>query len=189
MALWSLAARAGIPAARTALRFLSKLKKPPKSVTLFRGEPAVKWMSAKETGKHMYGPGSGGLFTKPSTLKEGAVGRWFSDEPKFASRFAGRRVFDWHPRAWKKMWEVGGPKNFGYQRGVVKKLKLTPKELKLAGRLAGKVSGSGGAIPGYYVVPKHTLPRVEKDAIRTAIANMRNMMGLKKGGLAQVLNV
>ena len=188
MSLFNLAARAGIPAARSALRFLSKLKKP-KGITLYRGEPAVKWMSAKETGKYMYGPGSGGLFTKPSTLKEGAVGRWFSNEPKLASKFAGRRVYDWHPRAWKKMWEVGGPKHFGYEKGIVKKLKLTPKELKLAGRLAGKVSGAGGAIPGYYVVPKSTLPRVEVDAIRTAVANLKRMMGMKHGGLARILEV
>ena len=188
MSLFNLAARAGIPAARSALRFLSKLKKP-KGITLYRGAPAVKWMSAKETGKHMYGPGSGGLFTKPSTLKEGAVGRWFSNEPKLASKFAGRRVYDWHPRAWKKMWEVGGPKHFGYEKGIVKKLKLTPKELKLAGRLAGKVSGSGGAIPGYYVVPKSTLPRIETDKLRTFIANMYRMAGKKHGGLARILEV
>ena len=97
-------------------RNLLKLLKRPKGITLYRGEPAVPLMSAKETGKYMYGPGSSGIFTRPSTLKEAAVGRWFSDEPKFASRFAGRRVFDWHPRAWKKMWEVGGPSGFGYQK-------------------------------------------------------------------------
>ena len=106
--LWSLAARAGIPAARSALRFLSRLKKPPKSVTLFRGEPAVPMMSAKETGKYMYGPEAKyGL--GPSPLRHGAAGRWFTEKPKFASRFAGYTGF-------------GG-------RGVIKKVTLSPKEL------------------------------------------------------------
>ena len=194
MALWSLAARAGIPAARSALRFLSKMKKPPKSVTLFRGEPAVPMMSAKETGKYMYGPGSGGLFTKPSNLKAAAVGRWFSNEPKLATRFAGKRVHDWHPRSWKKMWEVGGPKEFGYKKGVVKKLKLSAKEAKLAGLVASRVSGGTfgggrGSIPGYYVVPKKSLAKVETDKLRTFIANMYRMAGKKHGGLAGILEV
>ena len=55
MALWSLAARAGIPAARSALRFLSKLKKPKGGgITLFRGEsfPPRNLEAAKSTAKH-----------------------------------------------------------------------------------------------------------------------------------------
>ena len=195
MSLFKLASRAGIPAAKRAMSFLSKLKKPPSGgITLFRGEPAVPMMSAKETGKYMYGPGSGGLFTKPSTLKEAAVGRWFSNEPSAAMRFAGKRVYDWHPRSWKKMWEVGGPKEFGYQRGVVKKLKLSAKEAKLAGLVASRVSGGTfgggrGSIPGYYVVPKKSLAKVETDKLRTFIANMYRMAGKKHGGLARILEV
>ena len=52
MALWSLAARAGIPAARTALNFLSKLKKPAgEGITrVWRGvEPAHKGFSMAGT--------------------------------------------------------------------------------------------------------------------------------------------
>ena len=193
--VWSLAARLGLPAARSALRFLSRMKKPKGGgITLYRGEPAVPMMSAKETGKYMYGPGSGGLFTKPSNLKAAAVGRWFSNEPKLATRFAGERVHDWHPRSWKKMWEVGGPKEFGYQRGVVKKLKLSAKEAKLAGLVASRVSGGTfgggrGSIPGYYVVPKKSLAKVEVDKLRTFIANMYRMAGKKHGGLARILEV
>ena len=41
----------------------------------------------------------------------------------------------------------------------------------------------------FYIVPKHTLPRVEKDAILTAVANLRRMMGMKHGGLARILEV
>ena len=179
---------------RLGKNIFSLLRKKPKGITLYRGEPAVPMMSAKETGKWMYGPGSSGIFTRPSTLKEAAVGRWFSNEPSAAMRFAGRGPYGWHPRNWKKMWEMGGPSGYGYQKGIVKKLKLSAKEAKLAGLVASRVSGGTfggrrGSIPGYYIVPKSTLPRVETDAIRTAIANMKHMMGLKKGGLAKILNV
>jgi hypothetical protein len=40
-----------------------------------------------------------------------------------------------------------------------------------------------------YVVPKRALPRVEKDAILTAVTNLKRMMGLKHGGLAGILEV
>ena len=42
----------------------------------------------------------------------------------------------------------------------------------------------------YLIVPKHTLSRVEKAPILTAIANLRKMMGYyNKGGLARILEV
>ena len=54
--LWSLAARAGIPAARSAMRFLSKLKKPPSGgITVFRGEPLKNVLPKAEMAK-MYNP-------------------------------------------------------------------------------------------------------------------------------------
>jgi len=41
-----------------------------------------------------------------------------------------------------------------------------------------------------YVVPKTALPRVETDLLRTAVANLRKMMGMyNKGGLARILEV
>ena len=40
-----------------------------------------------------------------------------------------------------------------------------------------------------YVVPKRALPRVETDAIQTAVANLKRMMGLKHGGLARILEI
>ena len=61
MALFSLAARAGIPAARSALRFLSRLKKPskPGGITLYRGEPVPgkHELSLKQNLAKMYNPG------------------------------------------------------------------------------------------------------------------------------------
>jgi len=39
------------------------------------------------------------------------------------------------------------------------------------------------------VIPRNLLPTVEKDAIRTAVANLKRMMGMKQGGLARILEV
>ena len=129
MALATLAARAGIPAARSALNFLSKLKKPPKGITLFRGEPAKPIVSLKDQAKHMYSKGS--LFHGDSPLRRGAAGRWFSSKPGDVTGYAGHRVYSWKPSNWANIKNWGG----GYAPGVVKRVTLSPKELKLAKRL------------------------------------------------------
>ena len=173
MALFSLAARAGIPAARSAMRFLSKLKKPPSGgITVFRGEPKST-ASIKDMAKWMYGPtakyGQG-----PSPLRHGAAGRWFTEEPKFASRFAGYTGF-------------GG-------RGVIKKVTLSPKELKLAKKLSRKIhegSGREGSSISM-VISKKALARSKTDYLQTLINNFYKNLGVyrgKDGGLARILNV
>jgi hypothetical protein len=186
MALWSLAARAGIPAARSALRFLSRLKKPSKTggITLYRGEPVpTKYdMPFKDLAKEMYTKDK--LFFNNPSLRQSAAGRWFSTNPLTVTGYAGRKVHSLKPKNWANIINWGG----GYGRGVVKKLTLSPKELKLAKRLQQKVSG--GNMANFYIVPKHTLPRVEKDALMTAVANLKNMLGIyKHGGLARILEV
>ena len=183
MALATLAVRAGIPAARAALRFISRLGKPvPKgNITLYRGEPAKSFLSQKEVAKRMYSKDS--LFFGNAPLRVGAAGRWFSSRPSDVTGYAGHKVYNWKPSNWANIINWGG----GYSPGVVKRLTLSPKELKLAKRLQQKVSG--GDMENFYIVPKHTLPRVEKDAIWTAVANLRKMMGLKHGGLAGILEV
>jgi hypothetical protein len=183
MALWSLAARAGIPAARSALRFLSKLKKPSGGgITLYRGEPAKSFMSLKDQAKHMYSKGS--LFYGDSPLRRGAAGRWFSSKPTDVLGYAGHKVYNWKPSNWANIINWGG----GYAPGVVKRLTLSPKELKLAKRLQQKVSK--GDMTRFYIIPRSTLPRIEKDPILTAVANLKNMMGIyKHGGLARILEV
>ena len=171
--LWSLAARAGIPAARSALRFLSKLKKPPQiGTTVFRGEPKST-ASIKDMAKWMYGPtakyGQG-----PNPLRHGAAGRWFTEKPKFASRFAGYTGF-------------GG-------RGVIKKVTLSPKELKLAKKLSRKIhegSGREGSSISM-VISKKALARAKTDHLQTLIHNFYKTLGIyrgKDGGLARILNV
>ena len=189
--LLSLAVRAGIPAARAGLRFLSRLKKPKGGgITLFRGEPVpTKYeMSLKEMAKSMYRPDSPrytvlGDLGNPA-LRRGAAGRWFSSNPSSVTGYAGSKVYSWKPKDWANIINWGGC----YKKGVVKKLTLTPKELKLAKRLQKKVSGHD--ISNFYVVPKSALPRIEKAPILTAVANLKNMMGIyKHGGLARILEV
>ena len=191
MSLFNLAARAGIPAARSALRFLSKLKKPPKGITLYRGTDAKNWLSKAETAK-MYNPSkipSKFDFNDPE-LRKLAMGRWFSPFPETASRYAGNPRFLSMFKNPKDVFSWGG----GYRPGVVKKLTLSAKEAKVANRLAnrlhaGEKLGPEHMIDYMYVVPKRALPRVETDAIRTAVANLKRMMGLKHGGLARILEV
>ena len=152
------------------------LLKRPAHITVFRGQN-VAHTSSLEVAKKELGAG---------------VGRWFSSDPKIALKFAGSGVHSWKPRHWKKMWEVGGPSGFGYRKGIVEKLRLSMKEAELARKLEAKLAGGKTMMQGheYLIVPKHTLPRVEKDAILTAVANLRKMMGMyNKGGLAQIINV
>ena len=169
--LWSLAARAGIPAARSALRFLSRLKKPP-GVTVYRGSNVVHTKSLAEVQKEL-----------PT------VGRWFSDKPKLAMKFAGSGVHSWSPSFWGKILKGKS----GYRKGIIEKMRLTKMEADIARRLEGKLGGWGYTSPKdyeYLIVPKYTLPRVEKAPILTAIANLRKMMGMyNKGGLAGILEV
>jgi len=191
MSLFNLAARAGIPAARSALRFLSKMKKPSGGgITVFRGEPVVSKhaMSLKEMAKHMYNKDSARYTLWAGegnpALRRGAAGRWFSTQPSSVTGYAGNKVYSWKPKNWANIINWGG----GYGKGVVKRLTLSPKELKLAKRLQQKVSGHD--ISHFYIAPKSALPRVEKDAILTAVANLKNMLGIyKHGGLARILEV
>ena len=197
MALWSLAARAGIPAARSALRFLSKMKKPPKGMTLYRGEDLKHVVSKTEAAKHMYGPQNTLLktstFSNPS-LRTSAMGRWFSDSPGIATGYAGNRVYSLGPKNWKNILNWGG----GYRPGLVKKVTLSAKEAKIASRLAHRIHNIktnprdawiSNPSPYLFVLPKKALPRIETDKLRTFIANMYRMAGKKHGGLARILEV
>ena len=172
--LTRLATRFGIPAAKSAIRFMSKLRQP-KNITVYRGESVVPTKSLFEAQKEM---GAG-------------VGRWFSDDPRLAMKFAGRGTYSWRPSYWPQMLKTG---ETGYKKGIVRKLKLSIKEAEKGRRLEAALSGSKVMQPAgdykYIIVPKNTLPRVEKDAILTAVANLRKMLGMyNKGGLARILEV
>ena len=191
MSLFKLASRAGIPAARSAMSFLSKLKKPPKGITLYRGTETKNWLSKAETAK-MYNPSkipNKFDFNDPN-LRKLAMGRWFSPFPKTASGYAGNPRFLSMFKNPKDVFSWGG----GYRPGVVKKLTLSPKEAKVANRLAnrlhaGEKLGPEHMIDYMYVVPKKSLAAAETDKLRTFIANMYRMAGKKHGGLARILEV
>ena len=172
--LTRLATRFGIPAAKSAIRWASKLREP-KGITVYRGESVVHSSPISEVKKQM---GSG-------------VGRWFSDKPSLAMRFAGSNVHSWKPSWWPHMLKTG---KTGYRKGIVRKLKLTKMEAEMGRRLEASLSGSKVMQPAgdykYIIVPKHTLPRVETASIATAVANLRKMLGMyNKGGLARILEV
>ena len=186
MALFSLAARAGIPAARSALRFLSKMKKPPSGgITLFRGQFAKSPIPLKEM-KKMYTPtGSKFDFNNPE-LRKMALGRWFSNKPSMAMGYAGNRRYLSMFKNPKDVLSWGG----GYQPGVIKKLTLTAKEARIANKLANRLHGiKGGGLDDFFVVPKKALARAETDKLKTFIANFYRMIGKKHGGLARILEV
>ena len=158
------------------------LFKKPKGITLYRGEPAKPFYSLKEQAKHMYGR-KDSLFYGVNPLRKAAAGRWFSSGPLDVTGYAGSGVYSLRPHMWKNILDWGG----GYKPGVVKKVTLSAKELARGKKLLKKITK--GDMLRYYVIPKSALPRVEKDPIFTAVANIKNMMGLKEGGLAQILNV
>jgi len=185
MALFSLAARAGIPAARSALRFLSRMKKPPGGgVTVFRGEPLRNVLPKAEMAT-MYNPTGTGLrdFTNPQ-LRKLAMGRWFTSDPQMASRFAGSSRFLSMFKNPKDVLGWGG----GYQPGLVKKVTLSAKEAKLSNKLMNKIHGTKD-LDYAYVISKKAVKRAETDELKTCIANMDRMAGKKHGGLARILEV
>ena len=197
MALFSLAARAGIPAARSALRFISKLKKPskPGGVTLYRGDDLKHVVPKAQTAKHMYTNTGSKItdFSNPS-LRKLAMGRWFSDSPQVAAGFAGNPRFLSMFKNPKEVLNWGG----GYRPGVVKKVTLSAKEANIASRLAHRIHNVktnpkdayiSNPASYMFVLPKKAVGRIETDKLRTFIANMYRMAGKKHGGLARILEV
>ena len=192
----SLAARAGIPAARSALRFLSKMKKPKGGgITLYRGEQAKPIMSLKETAKQMYTPTGSKItdFSNPS-LRKLAMGRWFSTSPGIATGYAGNSRFLSMFKKPKEVLSWGG----GYRPGVVKKVTLSAKEANMASRLAHRIHNIktkpkapyiSNPASYMFVLPKKAVSRIEVDKLRTFLANMKRMMGKKHGGLARIMEV
>ena len=198
MSLFKLASRAGIPAAKSAMRFLSKMKKPPKTggITLYRGESLKNMNLSKAEAAKMFDPkGWRSKFdlSNPS-LRKLAMGRWFSDSPAIASGYAGNSRFLSMFKNPKDVLSWGG----GYQPGVIKKLTLSAKEANIASRLAHRIHNVktkprkdwiSNPASYMFVLPKKSLGRIEVDKLRTFLANMKRMMGKKHGGLARILEV
>ena len=157
---------------RLGKNLLSLFNKEPKGIAVYRGEPWKTRSSIKDMAKWMYGPGTRSQSNNP--LRFGAAGRWFSTNPKSAGLHAG----------------YSGLGNLGR----IKKLVLSPKELKLAKKLSKKLHNvEDRGQRGYgLVVPKGALSRAKTDYLQTFITNFYKAIGkrgLKDGGLAQILNV
>jgi len=148
--------------ASLAARLLSK-----RGTTVFRGEPWKTRSSLENMAKWMYGPGTGSQSNNP--LRFGATGRWFTRDPRGARLYAGLA-----------------------EPGRIKKLVLSPKELKIAEKLSKKLHEKEGRLGYGLIVPKSALPRLETDYLQTLLTNFYKMIGkrgLKDGGLASILNI
>ena len=169
--LASLAGRMIARNPRLGKKIFELIKKPP-HMTVFRGEPArlLGSPSKSEIIKR-------NLFEQKSDrLRKLAMGRWFSTDLKMARDFAGTPRFGW----------LKTP----YKPGYIQKVTVSPKEAKLSNKLANRLLDiKGGGLGDYFVVSKNVKKRVKKDELQTFINNFYKMIGKKKGGLAQVLNV
>ena len=165
----SLAGRMMTRNPRLGKNLISLFNKKPKGIAVYRGEPWKTKSTLDQMAKWMYGPGTGGQSNNP--LRFGATGRWFTRNPKGARLYAG----------------VAEP-------GRIKKVILSPKELKIAEKLSKKLHNvEDRGQRGYgLVVPKRALRGAETDYLQTFITNFYKAIGkrgLKDGGLAQILNV
>ena len=161
---------------RLGKNLLSLFNKKPKGIAVYRGEPWKTRSTLDQMAKMMYGPGTHSQSNNP--LRFGATGRWFTRDPKGARLYAGLA-----------------------EPGRIKKVILSPKELKIAERLSKKLHGvpdrttGGWANRGYgLIVPKGALPRAKTDYLQTFITNFykslnKRTRGWKDGGLAQIMNV
>ena len=164
----SLAGRMMTRNPRIGKNLLNLFNKEPKGIAVYRGEPWKNKSTLDQMAKWMYGPGKGGQHNNP--LRFGATGRWFTRDPKGARLYAGL-----------------------IEPGRIKKVILSPKELKIAERLSKKLHQLEGEGKGYgLIVPRSALPRLKTDYLQTLITNFYKAIGkrgLKDGGLAQILNV
>ena len=169
-------------------KIFSLLRKKPKGITVYRGDDVRKsWSLSKADMGKMYDSKTvftpSGEFSNPN-LRKLAMGRWFTHNPEYAKGFAGKSRFLSMFKNPKDVLSWGG----GYEPGLVKKLTLSAKEAKLARKMVSKIHGHQMP-PSMYVVPKNVLKRAKKDQLQTFIANFYRMIGKKKGGLAQIMNI
>ena len=182
----SLAARMAARNPRLGKKIFDLARKKPKGIAVYRGDVASFKTLPKSTMAKMYSEANQSKImplTNPR-LRELAMGRWFTQNPEYARGFAGTSRFLPLSGNLKDVLTWGG----GYRPGLVQKIMLSPKEAKLARQTVSKIHGH--KMPAsMYVVPKNILKRAEKDQLQTFIANFYRMIGKKKGGLAQIMNI
>ena len=186
MALWSLAARAGIPAARSALSFLSKLRKPPRTggITLFRGEsfPPRNLEAAKSTAKH-FGT------TLDKIKKDTLSGQWYTPNYDHARAYASG-LFSKVKKVNVTPAELAA---FHRYKNLVNRTNVKWSEAARMGRpFKQRVTTS----PHHVIIPRYKLKQLPsttdwfvKDKLAKYIASLKSQMGLKHGGLARILEV
>jgi len=182
----SLAGRMATRNPQLGKNIFSLLRKKPKGLTVYRGDIVRdKYALPKSEIAKMYTENQSRIlpFSNPR-LRELAMGRWFASDPKQAMGFAGKSRFLSMFKNPKDILSWGG----GYEPGIVRKITLSAKEAKLSNKLMNKIHNTKN-LNYAHVVSKETLKRAETDKLRTFIANFYRMIGKKKGGLAQVLNV
>ena len=163
----SLAARMMARNPRLGKNLLNLFNKEPKGIAVYRGEPWKPRSTLDQMAKWMYGPGTHSQHNNP--LRFGATGRWFTRDPEGARLYAGLA-----------------------QPGRIKKVILSPKELRIAERLSKKLHNVEKGRGYGLIVPKGALPRAKTDYLQSFITNFYKAIGkrgLKDGGLAQILNV
>ena len=180
----SLAARMAARNPRLGKRIFDLIKKP-KGIAVYRGDTTGFKSLPKSTMAKMYSENQSKVlpFSQPK-LRELAMGRWFTQNPEYARGFAGSSRFLPLSGNLRDILKWGG----GYRPGLVQKIMLSPKEAKLARQTVSKIHGHKMP-PSMYVVPKNVLKRAKKDQLQTFIANFYRMIGKKKGGLAQIMNI
>ena len=186
MALWSLAARAGIPAARSALSFLSKLRKPPRTglITLFRGEsfPPRNLEAAKSTARHFN-------TTLANIKKDTLSGQWYTPNPRHARAYASG-LFSKVKKVNVTPAELAA---FHRYKNLVNKTNVKWSEAARMGRpFKQRVTTS----PHHVIIPRYKLKQLPsttdwlvKDKLARYLASLKSQMGLKQGGLARILEV
>ena len=162
MSLFNLA-RAGIPAARSALSFLSKLRKPAgEGITrVWRGvEPSKKLGRLYPKGAPAYDP----------PYPKGLKGRFFTSDLDIAKWYARRK---------------------GTKSGLVQYLDLPKKQFNIGTKLSERLKIP--RLRGQVIVPKKYLTsgEISTDYMKTIVARLRAILGqhLKHGGLARILEV
>ncbi len=139
-----------------AARFLMRQAPTNKGATVFRGEPFKNYATMKQIAEEAYGLSSTGSQAN-NPLRLAAAGRWFTRNPQGASTYAG----------------------YGFtEPGRIKKVTLTPYEVKVAERLAKKIADAEGKQSYGLIIPKSAMSRVETDYIQTVAANLRKMLNI-----------
>ena len=186
MSLFKLATRIGIPSARNAMSFLSKLRTTPKTggITLFRGEsfPPRNLEAAKSTAKH-FGT------TLDKIKKDTLSGQWYTPNYDHARAYASG-LFSKVKKVNVTPAELAA---FHRYKNLVNRTNVKWSEAARMGRpFKQRVTTS----PHHVIIPRYKLKQLPsttdwlvKDKLARYLASLKSQMGLKHGGLARILEV